>query len=224
VLRPGQTLTVSLPRAEVVISEGRQAARRDVPAAARSADALSMAAPAATTSSAPGLAAQNTQAPARPAAAGARRWNEAIARGEWDRILADVERTGLDKTVQTLASDELLALADAARYRRRTSLARLALVEHIRRFPSSGRSLDAVFLLGRVEEAAGAKALAIQRYDEYLARAGAGTYAAEALGRRMILTKAVEGPAGAKRAAQEYLRRFPKGTYAAAAHGLQRAP
>jgi hypothetical protein len=71
-------------------------------------------------------------------------------------------------TLQTASSDDLFALADAARYRRRADLARSALLAQRRRFPSSPRSLDAIFLLGRVEELrAGGRAPAIEWYDEY---------------------------------------------------------
>ena len=63
-----------------------------------------------------------------------------------------------------------------------------------RRFPDSPRSLDAAFLLGRVEEASDrGLARAIEWYDEYLTRAPAGTYASEALGRKMTLTSKLEG-------------------------------
>jgi hypothetical protein len=127
--------------------------------------------------------------------------------------------------LRTLSSEDLFALADAARYRRRADLARAALIEQRRRFPGSPRSLDALFLLGRVEEQGqGGGRQAIQRYDEYLARAPGGTYAAEALGRRMILTKEVEGVASAGRIAEEYLRRFPTGSYAKAARALRQRP
>jgi TolA-binding protein len=153
-----------------------------------------------------------------------RRWREALASGQWDRILADVERDGVEASLRTLSSDELFALADAARYRRRTDLARSALLAQRERFPNSSRAPDAVFLLGRVEELrAEGKPRALQRYDEYLARAPNGTYAAEALGRRMILVKELEGPESARRIAVEYLRRFPQGSYAEAAHTLERA-
>jgi ferric-dicitrate binding protein FerR (iron transport regulator) len=225
VLRPGQNLTVSLPKAEVVITEGR-------PGAAATAASVDVAPPGSAAPSSPALVSGGEQEPptsrahsaARPVAT-ERRWEEAMANGQWDRILADVDREGIETTLPNLNSTELFALADAARYRRRTDLARVALLEQRRRFPSSPRALDAIFLLGRVEEArSGGRALAIERYDEYLARAPTGTYAAEALGRRMVLTKAVEGPVKASQIAEEYLRRFPKGSYAQAARALQKVP
>ncbi|HVY36744.1 MAG TPA: hypothetical protein VHM31_02380, partial [Polyangia bacterium] len=154
----------------------------------------------------------------------------ALASGRWDRILADVDRAGVDATLESAGSDELFVLADAARYRRRPDLARAALLAHRRRFPHGPRALDAVFLLGRVEElrdhgsAADARAQAIVWYDEYLTRAPAGPYAAEALGRKMILTNELGGPARARPIAREYLVRFPAGSYAGAARALERVP
>ncbi len=223
VLRPGQNLSVNLPRGETLITEGGE--RRSEPAEP-SAAASASAAPvtsAAAPASAP--AASTPSAPSASSRAGERRWRKALADGEWDRILAEVEREGVQASLRRLSSDDLFALADAARYRRRTDLARAALLAQRERFPSSPRTADAIFLLGRVEESRGdGKARAIERYDEYLARAPAGTYAAEALGRKMVLVKDARGPDAARVIADEYLRRFPKGSYAEAARALQRFP
>ena len=80
-------------------------------------------------------------------------------------------------------------------------------------------------MLGRVEESGkSGLARAISWYDEYLSRAPGGTYAAEALGRKMVLSSQVYGPTGARAVAEEYLRRFPGGSYAGAARALLRAP
>lgn len=226
-LRAGQNLAVNLPAAETVITEAR------LEAGGAATDELP--APFASATSPPAVAAVS----GRPAAASAsasivspttatpaeRRWNEALARGQWDRILADVERDGVESTLQTASSEELVALADAARYRRRADLARSALLAQRRRFPGSPRALDAAFLLGRVEESrAGAASVAIGWYEQYLTSAPRGTYAAEALGRKMILSNELRGPAVARPIADEYLRRFPGGSYAGAARALQRGP
>ena len=88
----------------------------------------------------------------------------------------------------------------------------------------SSRALDALFLLGRVEElSADGAARAIAYYDDYLARAPRGGYAAEALGRKMILTNDLGGPSRARPIADEYLRRFPSGSYAGSARALGHA-
>lgn len=220
VLRPGQNLRVNLSRGETLITEGNGEARSEPKAAPH---------PAALASDS---VATNAPPPARSAAAaqvspapGERRWRQALAKGDWDRILADVARDGVETSLRTLTSDELFVLADAARYRRRADLARASLGAVRERFPNSSRAVDALFMLGRVEESrSGGKRTAIERYDEYLARARSGTYAAEALGRKMILVKDLEGQAAARHIADEYLRRFPTGSYAEAARVLQRAP
>lgn len=236
VLRPGQTLTVSLPRRESVIKEGRveHESHSEEPASApstppASSGALDLEAPGSPATGTPGepkaSSATSQRVFARTGNENERAWREAIATGQWDKILADADRDGAAAILQTLSSEDLLALADAARYRRRADLSRKALLEQRRRSPSSARSLDALFLLGRVEEQAqGGKREAIRRYDEYLAVAPSGTYAAEALGRRMILTKDVEGAASAARIAEEYLRRFPRGSYVQAARTLRHGP
>jgi ferric-dicitrate binding protein FerR (iron transport regulator) len=214
ILRPGQNLRVNLGKRETVITDERP----EVPA------------PSATTSAPVAPLSSAATAPAAQGSASAsvsreRRWREAVAKGQWDHILADVERDGLEASLPTLSSDELFALADAARYRRRPDLARSALLTQRERFPNSSRASDAVFLLGRVEESrAGGRDTAVKRYDEYLARAPSGTYAAEALGRKMILVNELQGPESARHIAEEYLRRFPSGSYAAAARTFAQAP
>ncbi|MEO6600193.1 MAG: FecR domain-containing protein [Polyangiaceae bacterium] len=220
ILRPGQNLSVNLPKGQTVITDGRAEKLRP--------PADSLAAPLATASTSlanPAAQAPSAQSSASVRAGSERQWGTAVAKGEWDRILADVERAGVEASLRSLSSDELFALADAARYRRRPDLARSALLTQRQRFPNSPRASDAVFLLGRVEELRpGAEVTAIKRYDEYLARAPSGTYAAEALGRKMILVKDLRGADGAREVATQYLKRFPHGSYADAARSLEPAP
>jgi hypothetical protein len=134
-----------------------------------------------------------------------------------------VDRVGAKAVVDSASIDDLFALADAARYRRRASLAREALLSARRRFPDAARTVDADYLLGRVEEdSERGSAEALRFYEAYLSRAPRGTYAAEALGRKMILTKKSRGAGAAAPVATDYLRRFPDGTYAGAARALER--
>jgi hypothetical protein len=224
-LHAGQHLVVSLPKAETVITAEPPApdAGPEAPPPAVSVSHGPPSPPRATVArrAAPGPAASTPAAKV----GGGRRWAAELARGSWDGILADVDRDGVDVTLESASSDDLFALADAARYRRRADLARAALLAQRRRFPHAPRSLDAIFLLGRVEELrAQGTAQAIVRYDEYLAQAPAGAYAAEALGRKMILTDERDGRSAARPIADEYLRRFPGGSYAGSARALQRAP
>jgi TolA-binding protein len=220
VVRPGQMLSVSLPKAETVITEVRAGAPVVSPA-----PSVTPAAGSPIPAPPPPNAVLRNGAVEAPAPASstpmARQWRAALANGEWDRIVAEAERAGIEASLEAASSDDLFALADAARYRRRLELAEAALRAQRRRFPSSPRAAEAVFLLGRVAELRPAgRAVARQRYDEYLTRAPSGTYAAEALGRKMTLVNEAEGAAKARPIADEYLRRFPGGSYAGAARTL----
>ena len=222
-LRAGQRLVVNLPKAETLITEeqavGTAAASSSAPLPgldhepSSPAPSTSRDAPEAAAPSALGTASSATKLERKAS------WAEHLAHGRWDRILEEVETRGVDATLETAPSEDLFALADAARYRRRTDLARAALLAQRRRFPGAARSVDATFLLGRVEESRD-KGRAIGWYEEYLTRASTGAYVAEAWGRKMVLTNELKGPALARPIAEEYLRRFPKGSYAAAARAL----
>ena len=220
-LRAGQRLSVNLAKAETVITEDN--------AEESGSDAVGVSVPpqpAKPEPSSSGASNEPTEAslPHAPSAKnGERRWSEELAHGQWDRILDDVKRVGIETTLAEASSDDLFAVANAARYRRQPDLARSALLALRRRFPSSPRALDAIYLLGRVEEFRGnGTTQAIARYDEYLTRAPNGPFAGEALGRKMTLTEALEGPARARPVADEYLSRFPKGSYAGSARTLIR--
>ena len=225
-LSAGQRLVIDLPRGETLISE--QPPEEAWPVAPSEGPNKTEVDHSLDERPAVGSAGQGALVPTPSASgrtSGRRAWAEALASGDWDRILGDVDRLGVKRTLAEVSGEDLFVVADAARYRRRTALAREALLSERKRFPESPRALDAVFLLGRLEESnerGTHKAIAL--YEEYLARAPSGTYASEALGRRMMATSKLEGAAPARASAEEYLRRFPSGTYAGAARALLRAP
>lgn len=225
-LRAGQRLLVNLGNSETLIAEERAGDAVVEAAAAPNPSVVTPSAP--QSASALPKPALPPSMPAPSAVAnteGERRWAQELASGHWDRILEEVDRSGVEVALNGASSEDLFALANAARYRRRVDLAREALLAQRRRFPNSPRAIDALYLLGRVEESQGnGMARAIARYDDYLARAPTGSYAAEALGRKMIATKELSGAAQARSIAEEYLRRFPKGSYAGTARALLRAP
>ena len=226
-VKSGQRLVVNLPKKETVITEeedegaqgsggtpsSNSVAPTEAPASER---------PAPTTLPAgrnPALASERKTIDGRSFAGSG--WVEAVAAGQWDRVLAEVDRAGVKHTLAHASSDELLALADAARYRRRTGLARSALLAERNRFAGSPSALDAAFLLGRLEESGRARiGEAVHWYDTYLAGAPSGPYASEALGRKMMATKQLRGSPEAESLAREYLRRFPTGPYAGPARAL----
>lgn len=228
VLQTGQRLVVNLPRAETSIMEDQPEEATVEPVGAPDSRAMT---PSVLRSPVVRDKPAQSIPPVAPVPAtvakieGERRWADELASGHWDRILEDVERAGVKAALAKASSEDLFALADAARYRRRMDLAREALLAERRRFPGSPRALDAVFLLGRVAESGEqGTPRAIGWYDEYLSQAPTGAYAAEALGRKMTLTSESAGTDAARPIAEEYLRRFPKGSYAGSASALRRAP
>jgi TolA-binding protein/ferric-dicitrate binding protein FerR (iron transport regulator) len=153
-----------------------------------------------------------------------RRWASAVARDEGEAVVAEAQRLGLDECLAEASTSDLVALADAARYGRHPDVARRALASLRKRFAGSTAARDAAFLLGRLEEAAGDVARASEWYSLYMSESPSGTYASEALGRRMTLAAARDGAEQARSIARDYLRRFPGGAYAERARALARDP
>jgi hypothetical protein len=224
-LRAGQRLLVSTREKEVLIRDLDSAVEPSVGAPATQSPAGPSARP--QSFGAPVPSAVPAPAAARASAStdrGASNWTTELAAGHFAEILAQAERRGLDSVLTEASSNDLAALADAARYSRREELARRVLTAQRSRFPRSGRANDATFLLGRLEEAAGRSELALAWYDRCLAESPQGAYVSEAMGRKMTLVDRLHGAARARPIAEEYLRRFANGTYGAAARALTRAP
>jgi hypothetical protein len=117
-----------------------------------------------------------------------RRWSEMVAEGKAVAVVADAERSGLSVVLDEADSDDLWALANAARYNGRFAIAKQALTAQRNRFPSSPRAREAAFLLGRLHDRdPQGPAAALKWYDRYLADAPNGTHASDALGRKMTL-------------------------------------
>ena len=152
-------------------------------------------------------------------------WSKLIAQGEFEAVLANAEQRGLARTFESASAADLTALADAARYVRRSDVARRALLAERDRFSQTGPAREAAFFLGGLaedESGVGAAKTALEWYERYLSESPRGTYAAQALGRRMILVHKLRGSAAARPIASEYLERFPSGAYAEPAKKLLR--
>jgi TolA-binding protein len=147
-------------------------------------------------------------------------WQSLFAAGKLDLILGEAEDAGFDASLKHRNNEDLAALADAARYRGRTGLARRTLLAQRERFPHSLRAMEAAFLLGRLEEASAGATQALAWYDHYLGEAPHGRYAAEALGRKMLVVQELRGIEQARPLAEEYLRHYPEGAYAELARKL----
>ena len=226
-VRAGQALTVKLKRSQVLL---RDLDRDDV-VASLDADAdadldaanADIAAPSVAPAAPPAPAVRTRVASLQ--AKGTRQarlktWTAALSAGDFDTILDDAERD-IGHTLATRGTEDLAALADAARYRRHDDVARRALLAQRRRFAGSPRAADAAFFLGRLDENGGrGHGPALAWYERYLDEAPRGSYVAEALGRKMIAVEEIHGAAAARNVAEQYLRRFPRGSYAGAARAL----
>jgi ferric-dicitrate binding protein FerR (iron transport regulator) len=210
-MHAGQSLKVSLRDQEITM--GTTSARESPPATDGALASTSIEPP--------------RTVPAGPAEAtrwSHRGWLAALSENKAAAVVADADRRGLTAVLERADSEDLWALANAARYATRYPLARQALSAHRRRFPSSERSREAAFLLGRLHEGdTGGPAEALGWYDRYLAEADSGVGISDALGRKMTLLERWNRHTEALTAARDYLRRFPRGTYANAARALVRS-
>jgi hypothetical protein len=151
-------------------------------------------------------------------------WSKRLTAGDFDGILADADRRGLDNLLSKAPRAELRVLADAARYARRFDVARRALLAERERFAGSAQASEAAFFLGGLAEsdATGAPA-ALEWYERYLAESPQGTYASQALGRKLMIVHRLRGRETAKPLALGYLNQYPKGPYARYAKNLLEA-
>jgi len=148
-------------------------------------------------------------------------WSERLADGEAAAIVAEAQRRGIASVLAGASSEDLAALADAARFRKQDQLARRVLLAQRRRFPGTLRADEASFLLGRLADGPGGRASdALSWYEGYLRDAPSGAYAAEAMGRMMLVLERQQRTAEARALAAAYLHRFPQGAYARAAREM----
>jgi TolA-binding protein len=210
-MRTGQTLKVGLRDQSTTM--GTMIGGGEVPSPAESA-------PTSNSSEPPRTAANG---PVEPPRWSHRGWMSALSENGAADILADADRRGTTSVLDRADSEDLWALANAARYSGRHALAGQALNAHRRRFPSSDRSREAAFLLGRLHDGDPDPAEALRWYDRYLVEAHDGMGVADALGRKMTLLERSNRRTEALAVAREYLRRSPRGTYANAARALVRS-
>jgi hypothetical protein len=149
-------------------------------------------------------------------------WAKSVAQGNFNTVLDEAEKRGVEHTLATASLGELSALADAARYARRTALARRVLLAERSRFPGTRSAVEAAFFLGRIAEDEGGEA--IPWYDRYLSESGKGQYASQALGRKMMLVYGRRGAVQTRSLAEDYLTRYPNGPYASAAKKILEEP
>lgn len=171
-------------------------------------------------------------------------WGKRVAAGDFAGVLAEAARYGTEACARDCPIEALVALADAARYQGENDLARRMLLAQRERFPGSSAARAAAFLLARLADtseggergarsaravrAAAARAAAaraaIEWYDRYLNESPDGSFAPEALGRKMLATETLGEHVMARNLAATYVRRFPNGSYLSQATALLNHP
>jgi hypothetical protein len=147
-------------------------------------------------------------------------WTVRVAQGNFEAVIEDAERRGMDRTLAEGSLNDLAALADAARYGRRHEIARRTLLAERTRFPASARAQDAAFFLGDLAEASSDDATSLAWNETYLRESPDGAYASQALGRKMMIVQRLRGTDEARPLATAYLQRFPDGPYTSYARKL----
>ena len=150
----------------------------------------------------------------------ARSWDALVAKGRSADVVRDAEGLGIGSVLSARGGADLKALGQAARYTGNRGLALRAFSALRERFPNSEAGRPASFFIARIQEEQGSTREALRWLSIYLGESPRGVYAAEALGRRMVLTERVSGRTTAVPLAKEYLERFPQGAYAASARAI----
>ncbi|HTM44085.1 MAG TPA: FecR family protein [Polyangiaceae bacterium] len=152
-------------------------------------------------------------------------WSKRVAAGDFAGVLGAAQARGVPGVLTQAPLPDLVALADAARYTSNVQLAQQALTAQRNRFAASSSARAAAFLMGRIaEDQRHDSTGALTWYNTYLSEAPQGAFAAEALGRRLVLLERTAGAAAARDSARSYLRRFPDGPYARVAQQILSAP
>jgi TolA-binding protein len=135
-------------------------------------------------------------------------------------VIAKASERGTNDCKASCSASELRALADAARYTGRSTLAEGALQALRTRYGSAKEGRTAAFLLGRIYEARGSMSQAERAYAAYLRELPSGELAAEALAGQMRAVLALSGRSAAEPIARRYLAIYPNGVHAQTARGI----
>lgn len=154
--------------------------------------------------------------------AGARRrpsvgpsWRELATRGEHREAIEAAEAAGFEGLCTRLGAQELLVLADTARYARKSKRARQALKAVRRRFAGTKNATSAAYSLGLVAfDQERAYERAARSFRAYLTEAPRGGLAREAMGRLMESLRRAGRSGEARDVARRYRDRYPKGPHA----------
>ncbi len=146
----------------------------------------------------------------------AQSWSQMLSKGRFSQIVREAKRVGVSHVHATSSSEQLAALAQAATYTSDAALAESTWKRIRSRFPGSSNAIRGAFFLARLEERQGNSGEALRWLNSYLKDSPGGVFAAEATGRKLVLTRRMRGAnsAAAREQARNYLKQFPDGAYA----------
>jgi TolA-binding protein len=147
-----------------------------------------------------------------------------LAAGNFRGVLESAEARGVGPSLGHGTLADLVALADAARYAHEKGLAKRGLLAERERFPGTAEARAAAFVLGRMADDAGVSGEALRWYDAYLSESPRGSFAAEALGRKLVALVRSGDTRAARSVAGAYVERFPSGAHAAYAREVLANP
>jgi TolA-binding protein len=140
-------------------------------------------------------------------------WQALAKRGEHQKALELVRRRGFDRVAPELGAEDLLRLADVARYGGEEARANELLLSVRQRFPGSGSAGVAAYTLGVTADRKGDLGGATRWFSTYLREQPNGSLAREALGRQMEAQSRLGQTAQAQASAKLYLERYPQGPH-----------
>ncbi len=143
------------------------------------------------------------------------------AKGKYREALAAAERQGFSELVANLPENDLVMLANAARFGGNSARAHQALLALRQRFAGRpGAELGALYLARTAEDLDKSPTEAVRWLRTFLSESPRGDLAAGARANLMALLLKQGDKNGARSVAEDYLRYHPNGPHAAQARGL----
>jgi transmembrane sensor len=140
-------------------------------------------------------------------------WQAFARRGEHQKALEIVRRRGFERVAPELGAEDLLRLADVARYGGEEARAGELLKSVRQRYPTSSAAGVAAYTLGITADRRGDLPAAAGWFNTYLRERPSGALTREALGRLMEVQERLGQRTQAEGSARRYLERYPTGPH-----------
>jgi TolA-binding protein len=208
-----------LPPAGLPLEAGGRFERQLSPAAVES--PADDAVPTAAVASAPALASHATpKAEARSISTEAD-WSKLANEGQYKRALELADRAGFERLTRELGANDLLLLANTARFAGDFARARVALLALRQRFPRGSAAPLSALYLAQIAETRDKNPAEVARWlSTFLNESPNGGLAADARARLLSILLKQGDRARARAVAADYLKFHPDGTYAEKARNV----